>query len=89
MNCKLLDELNEREEMQTTTDMQDRFLDGKSDGAFGLLPESPHDATYMAGWVAGYREYSDAKRRLVDCSSLQAHFSHSHEWGDCDWAGEF
>jgi hypothetical protein len=45
------DESNERVQQE----LYDRFLDGKTDAAFGQLPEY-NDPTYLEGYIAGVKE---------------------------------
>ncbi|MDX2098879.1 MAG: hypothetical protein SFW36_13975 [Leptolyngbyaceae cyanobacterium bins.59] len=71
---RLAEERDERED-RIRAELYDHFLEGKTDAAFGRMPEH-NDPTYLEGYVAGIKELpTDATTGKIQRSTPQQHFA--------------
>ncbi len=70
----LAQERDEREEL-IRQELYDRFLEGKTDAAFGRLPEY-NDPTYLEGYLAGIKELpADSATGKIQHYTSSQHFA--------------
>lgn len=84
----LAEERDEQDE-QVREMLYKRFQDGKTDAAFGKLPEYT-DATYLEGYVAGIKELPTAPETgKVQLYSPHKHFALNWVDGDPEYCDQF
>ena len=82
---------NERDEHDARVKdaLYEQFLEGKTDAAFGKMPEY-NDETYLEGYIAGIKELpADPETKKIQHYSPQKHFAFGWIDGDPEYRDQF
>ena len=84
----LAEERDERDE-RIKEDLYEHFLEGKTDAAFGRMPEY-NDETYLEGYIAEIKELPvDPETKKIQHYSPHNHFAFGSIDGDPEYRDQF